>query len=158
MRRRSSSHLCISPQVPSPGSSPASATTSERASNTNHGNDPAVDSRCSRRSRLPSLAGSPRNLLPLRLDERKDCEFALPFHYEGNATANPGRCLHLFLSLSIGLSVCDADLDDEDDDTIMRRVLAISQIEYVETLKKQRQPPKSDDPNGPSSSSDTHLL
>jgi hypothetical protein len=47
---------------------------------------------------------------------------------------------------------------DGDDDSLMRQVLAISQIEYVETLKKQQQPPKSDDPNGPSSSSDTHLL
>jgi hypothetical protein len=40
----------------------------------------------------------------------------------------------------------------------MRQVLAISQIEYVETLRKQQQPPKSNDPDGPSSSSDTHLL
>jgi hypothetical protein len=37
----------------------------------------------------------------------------------------------------------------------MRQVLAMSQIEYVETLKKQQQ--TSDDPNQPSSS-DTHLL
>lgn len=50
------------------------------------------------------------------------------------------------------------DLDDDDDDSLMRQVLAISQIEYVESLRKQQQPPKSDDPNGPSSSSDTHLL
>ena len=47
---------------------------------------------------------------------------------------------------------------DDDEDSIMRQVLAISQIEYVESLKKQRQPTNSDDPNGPSSSSDTHLL
>ncbi len=40
----------------------------------------------------------------------------------------------------------------------MRQVLAISQIEYVENLRKQQQPPKSDDPDGPSSSSDRHLL
>jgi hypothetical protein len=48
--------------------------------------------------------------------------------------------------------------DDDDDDSLMRQVLAISQIEYVEAFKKQQQSPKSDDPNGPSSSSDTHLL
>ncbi|UJR15745.1 hypothetical protein I4U23_002680 [Adineta vaga] len=105
--------------MPSSSSSPISATTSDRASNNNH--------------------GSPRNLLPLKLDERKDCEFALPFNYECDASSN-------------------ADLDD--DDSIMRQVLAISQIEYVETLRKHQQPPKSDDPDGPSSSStsDTHLL
>ena len=68
------------------------------------------------------------------------------------------RCRILVSHFDRPVSPCDADLDDDDDDTIMRRVLAISQIEYVETLKKQRQPPKSDDPNGPSSSSDTHLL
>jgi hypothetical protein len=107
--------------MPSSSSSPTSATTSERASNSNH-------------------ASSPRNLLPLRLDERKDCEFALPFNYEYDASSN-------------------ADLDDDDDDdSLMRQVLAISEIEYVETLRKQQQPPKSDDPDGPSSSSDTHLL
>jgi len=39
----------------------------------------------------------------------------------------------------------------------MRQVLAMSQIEYVETLKKQQQPSKSDDPDEPSSS-DTHPL
>jgi hypothetical protein len=44
------------------------------------------------------------------------------------------------------------DLDD--DDSLMRQVLAMSQIEYVETLKKQQEPLKSDDP----SSSDTHPL
>ena len=41
------------------------------------------------------------------------------------------------------------DLDD-DDDSLMRQVLAISEIEYVEALRKQQQPPKSDDPDGPS--------
>ncbi|CAF3181692.1 unnamed protein product [Rotaria socialis] len=87
-----------------------------------------------------SLGSSPRNLLPLRLDERKDCEFALPFNYECDPSSKP-------------------KLDDDDDDnSLLRQVLAISQIEYVETLKKQQKPPKSDDPNGPSSSSDTHLL
>ncbi|CAF2868708.1 unnamed protein product [Rotaria sp. Silwood2] len=105
--------------MPSSSSSPTSATTYERTSNSNHGS-------------------SPRNLLPLRLDERKDCEFALPFNYECDPSSNP-------------------DLDD-DDDSLMRQVLAISQIEYVETLKKQQKPPKSDDPDEPSSSSDTHLL
>ncbi|CAF0830515.1 unnamed protein product [Rotaria sordida] len=105
--------------MPSSSSSPTSATTYERTANSNHGN-------------------SPRNLLPLRLDERKDCEFALPFNYECDPSSNP-------------------DLDD-DDDSLMRQVLAISQIEYVETLKKQQKPPKSDDPDEPSSSSDTHLL
>ncbi|CAF4792855.1 unnamed protein product, partial [Rotaria magnacalcarata] len=49
--------------MPSSSSSPTSATTHERTANSNHGS-------------------SPRNLLPLRLDERKDCEFALPFNYE----------------------------------------------------------------------------
>ncbi|CAF3982505.1 unnamed protein product [Rotaria sordida] len=105
--------------MPSSSSSPTSATTYERTANSNHGS-------------------SPRNLLPLRLDERKDCEFALPFNYECDPSSNP-------------------DLDD-DDDSLMRQVLAISQIEYVETLKKQQKPPKSDDPDEPSSSSDTHLL
>ncbi|CAF0794995.1 unnamed protein product [Rotaria sp. Silwood1] len=105
--------------MPSSSSSPTSATTYERTSNSNHGS-------------------SPRNLLPLRLDERKDCEFALPFNYECDPSSNP-------------------DLDD-DDDSLMRQVLAISQIEYVETLKKQQKPPKSDDPDEPSSSSDTRLL
>ena len=46
----------------------------------------------------------------------------------------------------------------DDEDSIIRQVLAISQIEYVETLKKQQKPPKSDDPDEPSSSSDTNLL
>jgi hypothetical protein len=41
----------------------------------------------------------------------------------------------------------------------MRQVLAMSQIEYVETLKKQQeQSSKSVDPNQPSSSTDTPLL
>ena len=44
-----------------------------------------------------SIASSPRNLLPLRLDERKDCEFALPFHYERDASSNPSMFLNLFL-------------------------------------------------------------
>jgi hypothetical protein len=39
------------------------------------------------------LASSPKNLLPLRLDERKDCEFALPFHYEGDSSTHPGTSL-----------------------------------------------------------------
>ncbi len=50
------------------------------------------------------------------------------------------------------------DLDD-DDDSLMRQVLAMSQIEYVETLKKQQeQSSKFVDPNQPSSSTDTPLL
>jgi hypothetical protein len=41
----------------------------------------------------------------------------------------------------------------------MRQVLAMSQIEYVETLKKQQESSKSDDSDQPSSSSsDTNLL
>ncbi|CAF5039772.1 unnamed protein product [Rotaria magnacalcarata] len=107
--------------MPSSSSSPTSATTHERTANSNHGS-------------------SPRNLLPLRLDERKDCEFALPFNYECDPSSKPKLT------------------DDDDDDSLMRQVLAISQIEYVETLKKQQKPPKSDDSDGPSSSSDTHLL
>jgi hypothetical protein len=47
-----------------------------------------------------------------------------------------------------------SNLDLDDDESLMRQVLAMSQIEYVETLKKQS---TSDDPNQPSSS-DTHLL
>jgi hypothetical protein len=39
---------------------------------------------------LSFSASSPKNLLPLRLDERKDCEFSLPFHYEGDTSSNPG--------------------------------------------------------------------
>ncbi len=104
-----------------------------------------------------SIASSPRNLLPLRLDERKDCEFALPFNYECDASSNAGmffKKINFFLIFNIYL---DLD-DDDDDDSLMRQVLAISQIEYVETLRKQQQPPKSDDPDGPSSSSDIHLL
>jgi beta-lactamase class D len=51
------------------------------------------------------------------------------------------------------------DLDDDDDDSLMRQVLAMSQIEYVETLKKQQeQSSKFVDPNQPSSSTDTPLL
>lgn len=63
--------------MPSSSSSPNSATTSERTA-------------------------SPKNLLPLRLDERKDCEFALPFHYEGDARTNAGQfniMMNLFGSL-----------------------------------------------------------
>ncbi|CAF4379484.1 unnamed protein product, partial [Rotaria magnacalcarata] len=70
-----------------------------------------------------------------RLEERKDCEFALPFQYEGNASSN-------------------IDLDDED--SLMRQVLAMSQIEYMEQFKKQ-ETSISSDPNEPSSSK-THLL
>jgi hypothetical protein len=55
--------------MPSSSSSPTSTTTAERASNNNH-------------------TSSPRNLLPLRLDERKDCEFALPFNYECDASSS----------------------------------------------------------------------
>ncbi len=123
-------------QMPSSSSSPNSATTSERASNSNHGN-------------------SPRNLLPLRLDERKDCEFALPFTYEYDASSNAGK--NPYFTSYLWYIFIYLDLDD-DDDSLMRQVLAISEIEYVEALRKQQQPPKSDDPNGPSSSSDTHLL
>lgn len=47
--------------------------------------------------------------------------------------------------------------DDDDDESLMRQVLAMSQIEYMETLKKQ-QTSQSDDPNQPSSSTDAHLL
>jgi len=75
-------------------SSSSSETTSDRMSNTNE-------------------ASSPKNLLPLRLDERKDCEFSLPFNYEGDTSSNP-----------------------DFDDSLMRQVLAMSQIEYVETLRK----------------------
>lgn len=119
-------------QMPSSSSSPNSATTSERAA-------------------------SPKNLLPLRLDERKDCEFALPFHYEGDERTNPGAFTDQWINRFTDFIRVHLDLDD-DEDAIMRQVLAISQIEYVESLKKQRQSSNSDDPNGPSSSSDTHLL
>lgn len=135
--------LSRSIQMPSSSSSPTSATTSERATNVTHG-------RCARQSvfvllmHVVRLASSPRNLLPLRLDERKDCEFALPFHYGSDVR-------------STAADLVDED-EDDDDDSLMRQVLAISQIEYVEALKKQRQPSNSDDPTGPSSSSDAHLL
>ncbi|CAF1160883.1 unnamed protein product [Rotaria sordida] len=69
----------------------SSVTTSDEISNTNEIN-------------------SSKDLLPLRLDERKDCEFALPFHYEDNTSSN---------------------LND-DDDSLIRQVLAMSQIEYIE--------------------------
>lgn len=49
------------------------------------------------------------------------------------------------------------DLEDDDEDSFMRQILAMSQIEYMETLRTQ-QTSKSDDPNQPSSSTDTHLL
>ncbi|CAF0910856.1 unnamed protein product [Adineta steineri] len=100
----------------------SSTTTSERINNTTEEN-------------------SSKNFLPLKLDERKDCEFSLPFHYEDTTLSNH-------------------DLDnDDDDDSLMRQVLAMSQIEYVETLKKEReqQSSTSDDPNQPSSS-DTHFV
>jgi hypothetical protein len=49
------------------------------------------------------------------------------------------------------------DLDD-DEDSLMRQVLAMSQIEYVETLRKQQeQSSNSSDPNQPSSSTDSLL-
>ncbi|CAF4524325.1 unnamed protein product [Rotaria sp. Silwood1] len=77
---------------------------------------------------------SPKDLLPLRLDERKDCEFALPFHYEDNTSSN---------------------LDLNDDDSLVRQVLAMSQIEYIEKLKEQESS-TSNDLNEPSS--DTNVL
>ena len=53
----------------------------------------------------------------------------------------------------------DYDDDDDDDESLMRQVLAMSQIEYVETLKKQQeQASKSSDPDQPSSSSNTDFL
>ena len=141
--------------MPSSSSSSTSATTSERASNSNHSNISSYHP-LSYFSLFP--AGSPRNLLPLRLDERKDCEFALPFNYECDASANAGKFLSSIDRPSNISLLCFSALDDDDDDSLMRQVLAISQIEYVEALKKQQQPPKSDDPDGPSSSSDAHLL
>ncbi|CAF1221281.1 unnamed protein product [Rotaria sordida] len=92
----------------------SSVTTSDEISNTNEIN-------------------SPKDLLPLRLDERKDCEFALPFHYEDNTSSN---------------------LND-DDDSLIRQVLAMSQIEYIEKLKQQESS-KSNDLN--ETSSDTNVL
>ncbi|CAF1182485.1 unnamed protein product [Rotaria sordida] len=94
----------------------SSVTTSDEISNTNEIN-------------------SPKDLLPLRLDERKDCEFALPFHYEDNTSSNLN--------------------DDDDDDSLMRQVLAMSQIEYIEKLKQQESS-KSNDLN--ETSSDTNVL
>jgi hypothetical protein len=49
-----------------------------------------------------------------------------------------------------------ADGDDDDDDSLMRQVLAMSQIEYVETLTKQ-QPSTIDHLDPPSSSAETNL-
>ena len=37
------------------------------------------------------LDDTERNLLPLKLDERTDCKFALPFNYNSDSTMNPGR-------------------------------------------------------------------
>jgi hypothetical protein len=72
-------------------SSSSSVTTSERTSNSNQ---------CKNQTEFFIhkmfcffLATSPKNLLPLRLDERKDCEFALPFHYEGDSSTHPGTSL-----------------------------------------------------------------
>ena len=106
------------------------------------------------------LACSSNQFLPLRLDERKDCEFALPFHYQGEASSrslmrkkfSAHRRRLLLLSLDYGD-------DDDDDESLMRQVLAMSQIEYVETLKKQQEhAPNSSDPDQPSSSSNTDFL
>ncbi|CAF4647714.1 unnamed protein product, partial [Rotaria socialis] len=108
--------LCDTNQKSTDSNTTSSATTSDTTSHTDEIN-------------------ASKNLLPLRLEERKDCEFALPFQYEGSASSN-------------------IDLDDED--SLMRQVLAMSQIEYMEQFKKQ-ETSISNDPNEPSSS-ETHLL
>lgn len=55
--------------------------------------------------------------------------------------------------------ILDYGDDDDDDESLMRQVLAMSQIEYVETLRKQQeQAPNSSDPDQPSSSSNTDFL
>jgi hypothetical protein len=77
--------------MPSSSSSSTSATTSERASNSNHGKDNLY--LIKHLSSRIFTASSPKNLLPLRLDERKDCEFALPFNYEYDASSNAGKNL-----------------------------------------------------------------
>jgi hypothetical protein len=77
--------------MPSSSSSSTSATTSERASNINHGKDNLY--LIKHLSSRIFTASSPKNLLPLRLDERKDCEFALPFNYEYDASSNAGKNL-----------------------------------------------------------------
>ncbi|CAF0760183.1 unnamed protein product, partial [Didymodactylos carnosus] len=69
---------------------------------------------------------SPKNPLPLRLDERKDCEFALPFHYDNGASTS-------------------ANIDD--DESLLKQVLAISQFEYIEELKKSNQATHSEEIN-----------
>ncbi|CAF0954080.1 unnamed protein product [Adineta ricciae] len=68
---------------------------------------------------------STTNSLPLKLEERTNCEFALPFHYEGDPSANSDPI--------------------SDDETLMQQVLALSQIEYIDTLTKQKT--SSDDAN-----------
>jgi hypothetical protein len=141
--------------VGSSSSTSPSATTSEHATPTNQ----SKSCRLTIAEGVIVLVDLPRNLLPLKLDERKDCEFALPFHYEGDARSSAGKQPYVKSNdRTMGIVVDLGDDDDDDDDALMRQVLAISQIEYVESLKKQRQPPNSDDPHGPSSSSDTHLL
>ncbi|UJR30874.1 hypothetical protein I4U23_018387 [Adineta vaga] len=77
---------------------------------------------------------STTNFLPLKLEERKDCEFALPFHYEGDSSTNSDPI--------------------DDDESLMQQVLAMSQIEYVENLTKQQ----SSTSDQPSSSSDANPL
>ncbi|CAF1608224.1 unnamed protein product, partial [Didymodactylos carnosus] len=70
----------------------------------------------------------PKNPLPLRLDERKDCEFALPFHYDNGASAS-------------------TNIDLDDDESLLKQVLAISQFEYIEELKKSNQTTHSGEAN-----------
>ncbi|CAF2469411.1 unnamed protein product [Rotaria sp. Silwood2] len=97
-------------------------------------NKTTLSSNLSSETTSDKISNTSENLLPLRLDERKDCEFALPFHYDDNTSSNP---------------------DLNDDDSLMRQVLAMSQIEYIEKLKQQESS-TSNDLNEPSS--DTNVL
>ena len=85
--------------------------------------------------------------MPLRLDERKDCEFSLPFHYECDTAATSGK--FQTISSRNNSIICIELVDDE---SLMRQVLAMSQIEYVENLRKQQTSPEFNDSNASSSS------
>ena len=51
---------------------------------------------------LLNLENTERNPLPLKLDERTDCKFALPFNYDSDSTMNPGRFSPSNLKVRIG--------------------------------------------------------
>lgn len=75
---------------------------------------PTIDSCFTTSNETSNLGSASKPSLPLKLDDRTDGQFALPFHYQ---------------------LLNDDDVDDED--ALMQQVLAMSQMEYVENLQKQ---------------------